>query len=192
MSDHSTLTNLDWENSGHTGQLGRIAAFGVGGVALLAERTGTDNKIAVGTAGGEDRATVWDADGNLRSAPVKIKPNGDIEDATKVQAESYSSKSVITLDDTSGLDVDLALSNFFTYTLTSNDTLNFPTNLRVCNFQILVKQDASGGHVLTLDTQYKTENGNNLALATSANAENIITGFCDGCKVYLVKNINFQ
>jgi hypothetical protein len=111
---------------------------------------------------------------------------------TGVGITGESTNQLITLTDTSGLDVDLSLSDYFEYTLTSNETLNFPTNLRVTNFQIKFVQDGTGSRTLSFDSSYKFSGGTAPTLTTDPNAEDIITAFCDGTNVYIVSSLDFQ
>jgi hypothetical protein len=111
---------------------------------------------------------------------------------TGVGITGESTNQLITLTDTSGLDVDLSLSDYFEYTLTANETLNFPTNLRVTNFQIKFVQDGTGSRTLSFDSSYKFSGGTAPTLTTDPNAEDIITGFCDGTNVYIVSSLDFQ
>ena len=63
---------------------------------------------------------------------------------------------VTTLVGTSGFDVDAEASREFALTLTENAILNNPTNATDgMKLLVKIKQDGTGNHVLSLDTQYK-------------------------------------
>jgi hypothetical protein len=155
----------------------------------------------------------WDIDfETITGARTETKPDADIDwtgatdkqvmgynsstntygPALEIEANSFSNTSVVTLDDSSGLTPDLEDSNFFTYTLTGNETLNFPIRLRVCNFQIKFIQDGTGSRTLSFDSAYLFAGGTAPTLSTAANSEDIITGFCDGTNVYIVASLDFQ
>jgi hypothetical protein len=63
-TDHAALSNLSWVDSGHTGTAKRVAAFGAGGAAELAQTTGNNAKLVSGTEGTNGNLVEWDANGD--------------------------------------------------------------------------------------------------------------------------------
>lgn len=66
----------------------------------------------------------------------------------------------------------------FNATMTASATLsvtNLPAAGRECEFEMLIKQDATGGHVLTLPASFRPLGGSDTAIATAANAMTMIS-----------------
>ena len=59
-----------------------------------------------------------------------------------------------------------------------------PTNMRVGTFILKWVQDATGGRSLTFNATWKTTNGTPPGFSTTANAINIISGYCDGTTMF--------
>lgn len=77
--------------------------------------------------------------------------------------------------------IDASLSNNFKVTMTGACKLSNPTNLTegmVLNFAI--RQDATGGRVLTFDTLYKWPGGTVPTWVTTASAKSFISAYYDG------------
>ena len=77
--------------------------------------------------------------------------------------------------------IDASLSNNFKLTMTGACKLSNPTNLTegmVLNFAI--RQDATGGRVLTFDTLYKWPAGTAPTWVTTASAKSFISAYYDG------------
>jgi len=166
----------------------------------VANKKYVDDEIAAidsvtGPGSSTDNAiTRWDGTGGdtVQDSGVTIDDSDNVSGANEVEAASYSNANVVTLTDTSGLDFSLADSNFFQYTLTANETLNLPTDLRVCNFQIKFIQDGTGSRTLSFNAAYLFPGGTAPTLSTDPNAVDIITGFCDGTNIYIVSQLDFQ
>jgi len=79
------------------------------------------------------------------------------------------------------VNTDAALSNNFTLTAAQNFTLANPTNLTdgmILNFRI--KQDATGGRVVTWGSKFKFPGGTAGVLSTTANAVDFMSCYYDG------------
>lgn len=76
-------------------------------------------------------------------------------------------------------------------TLKNNRTLANPTNLKKGTYSLLVKQDATGGRMLSLDTAYKSPSGVGADLTLDPNAVDLLTFISDGTYMYLATTRNY-
>ncbi|NTW31556.1 MAG: hypothetical protein HGB12_02850 [Bacteroidetes bacterium] len=106
---------------------------------------------------------------------------------------SFSSE--YTIGTTSGaIAIDLANGNKQTITLTGNVTSVTFSNLTIANFVIKVKQPASGGPytVSGWGANVKWSGGATPTFSTTANAEDIITCYCNGTNIYCQAAMDFK
>lgn len=84
---------------------------------------------------------------------------------------------------------DASTSNNFKLTLTGNVTIANPTNLgdgMVLN--LIIKQDGTGGHTITLGSKFKWPGGTVPTWVTTANAINFVSCYYDSAADVLVSN----
>jgi hypothetical protein len=75
---------------------------------------------------------------------------------------------------------------------TGNFTLANPTNMRAGGtYSLRIKQDATGGRIITIGSAYKTPGGVGIVLSTAANAEDLMTCYTDGTNMYCQIQRNF-
>ena len=91
-----------------------------------------------------------------------------------------------TLTDGATITPDFNDSNNMVVTLAGNRTMANPSNLKDgASYTIIVKQDATGGRVITsFGTAYKWAGGTAPTLSTTANAVDILTFISDGTNLY--------
>lgn len=98
-----------------------------------------------------------------------------------------------TLTDATTITWDVADNQVATVTLGGNRTLAAPTNPVAGGvYTLIVKQDATGGRTLTLDSSYITPDGSTITFSTGANAVDVITCVYDGTSMITVPSLNFS
>ena len=90
---------------------------------------------------------------------------------TKAQATALSSPTF-----NASMTLDFSLSNVFSFTATSNFTLNMPANaLSGGVYYVIVKQDATGGRAVTFGSGFRFRGGFTPQLSSNANSMTVIS-----------------
>ena len=98
-----------------------------------------------------------------------------------------------TLTDTASISWDLSANQAATVTLGGNRTLAAPTNMNDGGeYQLVIKQDATGGRTLAYNTVYKFPGGEAPVLTTTASAVDVMTCRSDGTNMYCVMVQDFS
>lgn len=86
----------------------------------------------------------------------------------------------------SSLITDLNNSNVNSIILTGSFSLSTASNQKPGGSYVwLVKQDGTGDHTLTFDTNYFTIIGSNTTIITGSNKTTVLSGISDGSKIFL-------
>lgn len=127
---------------------------------------------------------------NLSIDPVTgilSAPQTNVSYTNVAQTFTKNQKSTpVTLSVISGhVTIDFSLSNVFKLTLTADTIID---NVTLTNYDgsvvnILVKQDGTGGHTLTLGSMFMFDTALTFAVSSAANARTMITGLIDTDKI---------
>ena len=125
------------------------------------------------------------------SAPLPIGSGGTAA-ATATLARSAINRGTVALTSAASVTTDASTGNNFTVTLGISATLANPTNLAAgASYAWTIRQDATGGRLLTYGTAFKWPGGTVPTLSTAANAIDLITAISDGTNLYAVASKGF-
>ena len=95
-----------------------------------------------------------------------------------VKATVFYNTSCSEIDASAAINIDLSSNNIFMLTVDSDTTITF-TDYKAGMFRLIIRQDAVGGHNVTMADTLKTG-----AFGTAVSNVDIVNITCDGGKVY--------
>ena len=101
-------------------------------------------------------------------------------------------KGSVALTSAASVTTDASTGNNFTVTLAVSATLADPTNLAAgASYAWTIRQDATGGRLLTYGTAFKWPGGTVPTLSTAPNAVDLVTAISDGTSLFAVVSKGF-
>lgn len=95
------------------------------------------------------------------------------------EARAYINKGKTVLTDAATTSADLSLNNYFTWTIGGNRTLAVSNPADGASYVFRIKQDGTGGRVVTWPAKFKWPGGVAGVLSTAANAVDVLTAVYD-------------
>ncbi|MBD1995265.1 hypothetical protein H6G00_01295, partial [Leptolyngbya sp. FACHB-541] len=124
-----------------------------------------------------NQSAIWNENGI-----VKLRdPNNGASSAIAVldKPQTFTKAQIakpVALTDATSIAIDASAANYFTLTVAGNRTLANPTNFVAgTNFEIEIKQDATGNRTLAYGSAYRFQGGTAPTLSTTANAVDILS-----------------